>query len=64
MTEKGRGPSGVRVVASWRLNERHYGSLQGLNKKETAALMGEDKVHGKATAEGGVLICPLSSLLC
>jgi 2,3-bisphosphoglycerate-dependent phosphoglycerate mutase len=29
---------------SWRLNERHYGGLQGLNKAETAAEHGEDKV--------------------
>jgi len=29
---------------SWRLNERHYGALQGLNKAETAAQHGEDKV--------------------
>ena len=29
---------------SWRLNERHYGALQGLNKKETAEKFGEDKV--------------------
>jgi 2,3-bisphosphoglycerate-dependent phosphoglycerate mutase len=29
---------------SWRLNERHYGALQGLNKAETAALYGEDQV--------------------
>lgn len=28
----------------WRLNERHYGSLQGLNKAETAAKHGEDQV--------------------
>jgi 2,3-bisphosphoglycerate-dependent phosphoglycerate mutase len=28
----------------WRLNERHYGSLQGLNKAETAAAHGEDQV--------------------
>lgn len=31
-------------VKSWRLNERHYGALQGLNKAETAALHGEEKV--------------------
>jgi 2,3-bisphosphoglycerate-dependent phosphoglycerate mutase len=31
-------------VKSWRLNERHYGALQGLNKSETAALHGEEKV--------------------
>lgn len=29
---------------SWRLNERHYGALQGLNKSETAAKFGEDQV--------------------
>jgi 2,3-bisphosphoglycerate-dependent phosphoglycerate mutase len=29
---------------SWRLNERHYGALQGLNKAETAAEYGEDQV--------------------
>jgi 2,3-bisphosphoglycerate-dependent phosphoglycerate mutase len=32
------------VVRSWRLNERHYGGLQGLNKSETAAKFGEDQV--------------------
>jgi 2,3-bisphosphoglycerate-dependent phosphoglycerate mutase len=32
------------VSKSWRLNERHYGALQGLNKTETAALHGEDQV--------------------
>jgi len=32
------------VKKSWRLNERHYGALQGLNKAETAALHGEEKV--------------------
>ena len=32
------------VVRDWRLNERHYGSLQGLNKSETAAKHGEDQV--------------------
>ena len=31
-------------VKSWRLNERHYGALQGLNKSETAAKYGEDQV--------------------
>jgi 2,3-bisphosphoglycerate-dependent phosphoglycerate mutase len=33
------------VIRDWRLNERHYGSLQGLNKAETAAKYGEDQVH-------------------
>jgi 2,3-bisphosphoglycerate-dependent phosphoglycerate mutase len=32
------------VKKSWRLNERHYGALQGLNKAETAQLHGEEKV--------------------
>jgi 2,3-bisphosphoglycerate-dependent phosphoglycerate mutase len=33
------------VVRDWRLNERHYGALQGLNKAETAAKYGDDQVH-------------------
>jgi len=32
------------VVHCWRLNERHYGALQGLNKAETAAQYGDDQV--------------------
>ncbi len=32
------------VEKDWRLNERHYGALQGLNKAETAAKHGDDKV--------------------
>lgn len=32
------------VVHSWRLNERHYGGLQGLNKAETAKKYGDDQV--------------------
>ncbi len=32
------------VVHSWRLNERHYGALQGLNKAETAKKFGDDQV--------------------
>ena len=32
------------VVKSWRLNERHYGALQGLNKAETAARFGDEQV--------------------
>ena len=32
------------VVHSWRLNERHYGALQGLNKSETAARFGDEQV--------------------
>jgi 2,3-bisphosphoglycerate-dependent phosphoglycerate mutase len=34
----------IPVVKSWRLNERHYGALQGLNKAETAARHGEAQV--------------------
>jgi 2,3-bisphosphoglycerate-dependent phosphoglycerate mutase len=34
----------VPVERDWRLNERHYGALQGLNKAETAAKYGEDQV--------------------
>ncbi len=32
------------VTTSWRLNERHYGALQGLNKAETAAKYGDEQV--------------------
>lgn len=32
------------VIKSWKLNERHYGALQGLNKAETAQKYGEDQV--------------------
>ncbi len=34
----------IPVIKSWRLNERHYGALQGLNKSETAEKYGEDQV--------------------
>jgi 2,3-bisphosphoglycerate-dependent phosphoglycerate mutase len=34
----------IPVYRSWRLNERHYGALQGLNKAETAAKYGEAQV--------------------
>jgi 2,3-bisphosphoglycerate-dependent phosphoglycerate mutase len=33
------------VIHSWRLNERHYGALTGLNKAETAAKYGDEQVH-------------------
>jgi 2,3-bisphosphoglycerate-dependent phosphoglycerate mutase len=39
------GRSWLTVRRHWRLNERHYGALQGLNKKETTAKYGEDQVH-------------------
>ncbi|EAC7098651.1 2,3-diphosphoglycerate-dependent phosphoglycerate mutase, partial [Listeria monocytogenes] len=35
----------VPVHKSWRLNERHYGALQGLNKQETAEKYGADQVQ-------------------
>ncbi len=34
----------IPIYNSWRLNERHYGALQGLNKSEMAQKFGEDKV--------------------
>jgi 2,3-bisphosphoglycerate-dependent phosphoglycerate mutase len=35
----------IPIINNWRLNERHYGGLQGLNKAETAAKFGEEQVH-------------------
>jgi 2,3-bisphosphoglycerate-dependent phosphoglycerate mutase len=35
----------IPVSRSWRLNERHYGALQGLSKSETAAKFGEERVN-------------------
>jgi 2,3-bisphosphoglycerate-dependent phosphoglycerate mutase len=35
----------IPMVKSWRLNERHYGALQGLNKAETAKKYGDEQVH-------------------
>ncbi|APT18299.1 phosphoglyceromutase [Amylolactobacillus amylotrophicus DSM 20534] len=35
----------IPETKSWRLNERHYGKLQGLNKKETADKYGDEQVH-------------------
>ena len=35
----------VPVEKSWRLNERHYGDLQGRNKAETAKKFGDKQVH-------------------
>lgn len=34
----------IPVIRHWRLNERHYGALQGLNKAETAKQYGEEQV--------------------
>ena len=38
------GQAWVPLIKDWRLNERHYGGLTGLNKAETAALHGEEQV--------------------
>ena len=35
----------IPVHKSWRLNERHYGKLQGLNKDEARKEFGEEQVH-------------------
>ncbi len=35
----------IPVEKSWRLNEKHYGILQGLNKRETADKYGEEQFH-------------------
>jgi len=34
----------IPIINSWRLNERHYGALQGLNKAETAEKFGDEQV--------------------
>ena len=35
----------IPIIYSWRLNERHYGALQGFNKREKAEKVGEEQVH-------------------
>ncbi len=35
----------IPIYYSWKLNERHYGALQGLNKDETRVKYGEEQVH-------------------
>lgn len=44
ITLEGMDQMWIPVTRSWRLNERHYGGLQGLNKSETAEKHGEDQV--------------------
>ena len=34
-----------KIIKAWQINERHYGSLTGLNKLEMGQKIGEDKVH-------------------
>ncbi|KAJ6637355.1 Phosphoglycerate mutase 2 [Pseudolycoriella hygida] len=43
LTESGQ--TGIPIEKTWRLNERHYGGLTGLNKSETAAKYGEEQVQ-------------------
>ena len=38
------GQTSIPIQKTWRLNERHYGGLTGLNKAETAAKHGEEQV--------------------
>ena len=38
------GSKDIEIKRSWRLNERHYGALQGLNKDETKKKYGEEQV--------------------
>lgn len=38
------GQEDIPISKTWRLNERHYGGLTGLNKSETAAKYGEEQV--------------------
>ncbi|MEO8383800.1 MAG: 2,3-diphosphoglycerate-dependent phosphoglycerate mutase [Betaproteobacteria bacterium] len=45
LAQEEMGSQWISVVKHWRLNERHYGALQGLNKAETAAKFGDDQVH-------------------
>lgn len=45
LAQEEMGRQWIPVVKHWRLNERHYGALQGLNKAETAAKFGDDQVH-------------------
>ena len=44
ITLEGMDREWLPVIKSWKLNERHYGALQGLNKAETAEKYGEDQV--------------------
>ena len=39
------GQAWIPVMRHWRLNERHYGALQGLNKRQTAQQHGPEQVH-------------------
>jgi 2,3-bisphosphoglycerate-dependent phosphoglycerate mutase len=43
-TLQAMGAPDLPLIPSWRLNERHYGALQGLNKREAEALHGKEQV--------------------
>lgn len=45
------GQAEIPVHATWRLNERHYGGLTGLDKSETAAKYGEKQVSCDAISD-------------
>ncbi len=45
LTLEGLDRCWIPVTKNWRLNERHYGGLTGLNKAETAQVHGKDQVH-------------------
>ncbi len=45
MSQKQIGQTDLPVEKTWRLNERHYGGLTGLNKAETAAKHGDAQVQ-------------------
>lgn len=42
------GQADLPTEKTWRLNERHYGGLTGLNKAETAAKYGEEQVYASS----------------
>jgi 2,3-bisphosphoglycerate-dependent phosphoglycerate mutase len=44
LTLKAMNLSDIPIIKSWRLNEKHYGVLQGLNKEKTAEKFGEEQV--------------------
>ena len=46
------GQTDLQIERTWRLNERHYGALTGLNKAETAAKHGEEQVGNIRKTDG------------
>ena len=52
------GETDIPVVRSWKLNERHYGALQGLNKAETA----KNTATSRCTSGAAHLMCSLPRL--